>query len=228
MYNLVSQSKSDKLIKWKDFFDSVEEELIKNQKILNDKYNYKDIIPLENEVFRAFELTNPEDIKVVIFGQDPYKTYIDGNRPTATGIAFSANTITPSLINIFKEIGIGERENGNLENWCKQGVLLINSSLTISRNEKIGDFKIWLGFLYKLIEFITEFNEEIIYMLWGKESIGLEDELKLNSTIFKSSHPSPLSANKKCGDYHSFIGSNQFNKCNEKLIKLKFTPIDWS
>jgi len=218
-YDIVSQSQSNKLEKWKDFFDSVQGELIKIQNILNNKYNYKDIIPKQNEIFKAFELTDPELIKVVIFGQDPYT---DGK---ATGIAFSANTMTPSLRNIFKEIGC--QRSSNLEDWCKQGVLLINSSLTISKNEKKGDHKIWLGFMFKLVEFINEINEECIYMLWGKESIDLEDELKISSTVFKSSHPSPYSADRKCGDYPAFLGSNQFNKCNQRLIELGYEPIEW-
>lgn len=242
MYDIIDHvNNNSKLNHWRIFFSLVHDELISIQETLNRIYNPRNIAPTINNLFRVFELTDPKQIKVIIFGQDPYVTYVD-NKPIATGVAFSvhSDTLTPSLRNIFKEIdeefdcdviknkkarGI---QLGNLEEWCTEGVLLLNASLTIdAKNEKEAKRKIWHGFLFKLIDFLTDLNNDIIYLIWGNNAIKLIDELKISGVTLISSHPSPLSANRNCGEYPSFFGSGNFVKCNELLESLNEEPINW-
>jgi uracil-DNA glycosylase len=242
MYDIIDHVRNNpRLTNWRIFFDQVHDELVSIQDTLNRQYKSSDIAPRIKDLFRVFELTNPEDIKVVIFGQDPYVTYIN-NEPIATGVAFSVHSdkLTPSLRNIFKEIdnefdcdvldnkkkkGI---ELGNLEEWCREGVLLLNASLTIdAKHEKEAKRKIWHGFLYRLIDYLTELNEDLIYLIWGRNAIKLIDELKITGVTLISSHPSPLSANKSCGEYPSFFESDVFIKCNELLKSFDEKPINW-
>lgn len=242
MYDIINHVyNNSKLNNWRVFFNLVHDELVSIQDTLNKKYNSNDIAPRINNLFRVFELTKPKDVKVIIFGQDPYVTYVN-NEPIATGVAFSVHSdkLTPSLRNIFKEIDdefdcdVLENKKkkgikfGDLEEWCKQGVLLLNASLTIdAKHEKEAKRKIWHGFLYKLIDYLTDLNNDLIYLIWGANAIKLIDELKISGVTLISSHPSPLSANKTCGEYPSFFGSDNFIKCNELLESLDEEPIDW-
>lgn len=193
-------------------------------KFIKEEYNNKIIYPKEIYIFRAFELTNYKDIKVVIIGQDPYH-----NEGEAEGLAFSVpKTINPppSLANIYKELqsdlGIN-RTNGNLEDWAKQGVLLLNSVLTVEKNAPNSHKgKGWEVFTNKVIELINKKEDSVVFLLWGNHAKS-KSRLINNSKhlVIESSHPSPLSY------FRGFKGSRPFSKANHFLQKNNKKKIKW-
>ena len=194
--------------------------LLKTEKLAG-----KVIYPPGPLIFNAFEKTPFNEVKVVILGQDPYH-----NRGQANGMSFSVPEGVkppPSLVNIFKEIesdlGIKRSESGNLEAWAKQGVLLLNASLTVRENEPGSHSKIgWLEFTDQVIRKISDDKKGIVFMLWGKfaqDKQILIDETKHH--ILKAAHPSPFSADK------GFFGCKHFSKANNYLVSEGYDPIDW-
>ena len=190
-----------------------------------EKSSGKTIYPPGQLIFNAFEKTPFPKVKVVLLGQDPYH-----NKGQAHGLSFSVpNGVAkpPSLINIFKELkndlGIEIPENGNLEKWASQGVLLLNASLTVRQNEPGSHSAVgWLQFTDRVIKKISDEKEGIIFLLWGKfaqEKQSLIDETK--HFVLKAAHPSPFSAEK------GFFGCRHFSKTNELLMKQNKKPIDW-
>jgi uracil-DNA glycosylase len=187
----------------------------------------KTIYPLGKLIFNAFNLTPFDAVKVVILGQDPYH-----GAGQAHGLSFSVLPgikPPPSLVNIFKElksdIGLDMPANfGDLTHWAKQGVLLLNTALTVRAGEPFSHAKTgWSKFTDVVIETISDEKENIIFILWGKfaqEKISLIDTGK--HFILGSSHPSPFSAHK------GFLGCKHFSKTNELLVKTKQQPIDWN
>ena len=184
------------------------------------------IFPEESEVYRAFDLCPFDDIKVVILGQDPYPT-----RGHANGLCFSVEpSVRPfpkSLNNIFKEINddLGKPipSNGNLERWAKQGVLLLNTILTVEEGRPDSHKNIgWEKFTDAVIRKINSEKEGIVIMLWGSKAISKEEMIdKSKHFILKSVHPSPLSA------YRGFFGCKHFSKSNEFLRMMEKPEIDW-
>lgn len=190
-----------------------------------EKASGKIIYPPGSLIFNSFKQTPFSKIKVVIIGQDPYH-----NVGQAHGLSFSVPDgipKPPSLLNIFKELkndlGIEISENGNLEKWASQGVLLLNASLTVRQNEPGSHAQIgWLQFTDEVIKKISTKREGIIFLLWGKfaqEKQSLIDETK--HVVLKAAHPSPFSAS------NGFFGCKHFSKTNELLIKQQKNPIDW-
>ena len=190
-----------------------------------EKASGKIIYPPGSLIFNAFLQTPFAKVKVVILGQDPYH-----GKGQAHGLSFSVPkgiTPPPSLINIFKELkndlGIEMPQNGNLENWAHQGVLLLNASLTVRQNEPGSHSKIgWLQFTDQVIRKISEEKKGIIFLLWGKfaqEKQSLIDETK--HYVLKAAHPSPFSA------ANGFFGCKHFSKTNELLVKQQKSPVDW-
>ena len=176
-------------------------------------------------IFNAFDKTPFDKVKVVILGQDPYH-----NIGQAHGLSFSVpdNIKKPkSLINICKELqndlGIKTSESGNLEPWAEQGVLLLNSSLTVRENEPGSHSKIgWLEFTDAVIKKLSDEKKGVVFLLWGK--YAQEKQILIDETrhhILKAAHPSPFSADK------GFFGCKHFSKTNEYLIKEGMDPIDW-
>ncbi len=194
--------------------------------LLSDTENGKIIYPNENQIFEAFNLTPFHEIKVVILGQDPYH-----GEGEANGLCFSVNEgvkIPPSLRNIFKELstdisGFEKPIHGNLQNWSKQGVLLINTSLTVIKDQANSHSKIgWQQFTNKIIESISNQNEKIVFILWGKNAHDKMEFINPNKHfIIKTVHPSPLSASR------GFFGSKPFSKTNEFLLANNKTSIEW-
>lgn len=184
------------------------------------------IFPEESEVYRAFDLCPFDDIKVVILGQDPYPT-----RGHANGLCFSVEpSVRPfpkSLNNIFKEIkddlGKPIPSNGNLERWAKQGVLLLNTILTVEEGKPDSHKNIgWEKFTDAVIRKINSEKEGIVIMLWGSKAISKEEMIdKSKHFILKSVHPSPLSA------HRGFFGCKHFSKSNEFLRMMEKPEIDW-
>jgi uracil-DNA glycosylase len=179
----------------------------------------KTIFPEESLIFNAFNQTSFEDIHVVILGQDPYH-----GSNQAHGLSFSVPDgikIPPSLKNIFKELGsdIGKEipKSGNLIHWAKQGILLLNASLTVEENKPMSHSKIgWNLFTDAVIKKISQEKTNVIFILWGKfaqEKEKLIDPEK--HFILKAAHPSPLSA------YNGFWGCRHFSKTNELLKSIK-------
>ena len=183
------------------------------------------VFPEEKNVFNALELTPFESVKVVILGQDPYHGF-----GQAHGLSFSVQKgipLPPSLKNIYKElqedIGGNLPTEGDLTYWAKQGVLLLNTVLTVEEgNANSHKGKGWERLTNRLIESLNELKHPVIFILWGKPA---QDKEKLitnsNHVILKAPHPSPLSA------YRGFFGSKPFSKVNDILIQQGQTPIRW-
>ncbi len=184
------------------------------------------IFPKKKEVFRAFDVCPFEKVKVVILGQDPYPT-----KGYANGLSFSVNdNIYPfpkSLNNIFKEIhndiGISFPENGDLTRWAEQGVLLLNTVLTVEEGSPDSHKGIgWEKFTNGVIELLSDQKQELVFMLWGakataKTSLINEDKHMVLSSV----HPSPLSA------YRGFFGCKHFSKANDYLNENNLSVINW-
>ena len=184
------------------------------------------IFPSEKEIFSAFNLTPFNDVKVIIIGQDPYH-----GEGQANGLCFSVSesmSHPPSLKNIFKEIQkdlkIPYPKSGNLESWAKQGVLLLNASLTVRKDEanSHSDYG-WQIFTDEAIKQLSFKKKGLIFLLWGsfaKKKIKFIN--RENHQILTTGHPSPLSANRGY-----WFGNGHFRKTNELLISLNKEPIDW-
>ena len=184
----------------------------------------KKIAPNINNIFRAFELCEYESTKVVIFGQDPY--FQTGY---ANGLAFSVNEHIPipaSLKNIYSEIkndiGILHNSIGCLEGWAKDGVLLLNSSLTVEISKPGSHSKIgWHKFITNVVKLLSN-KKNIVFILWGNHAQSLKHLINQNENlVLCSSHPSPLSA------HRGFFGNKHFSKCNQYLADKKIQPIKW-
>jgi uracil-DNA glycosylase len=184
------------------------------------------IFPKGSLIFRAFDLCPFNDVKVVILGQDPYPT-----KGHAHGLCFSVEpNIRPfpkSLNNIFKEIqndlGKSIPSDGNLERWAKQGVLLLNTVLTVEEGKPDSHKGIgWEKFTDSVISKINSEKEGVVFMLWGSKAIAKEEMIdKSKHLILKSVHPSPLSA------HRGFFGCKHFSKTNEFLRMIEKPEIDW-
>ncbi|AGR40725.1 uracil-DNA glycosylase [Spiroplasma taiwanense] len=190
--------------------------------------NINNIFPEPQEIFSVFKLIKPSEIKVIILGQDPYH-----GENQANGIAFSVSNrvkTPPSLRNIFKELkndlGISHFENNDLSMWVKQGVFLLNTSLTVEKglpnsHKNLG----WNNVIIKILKAVNEFNNNIIYCLWGNYAKNLYNNLingdnKIENCIF-SSHPSPFSYK------NGFENSKPFSKINDLLVKKNQKAINW-
>ncbi len=183
------------------------------------------IYPPGKLIFHAFEATPFDKVKLVLLGQDPYH-----GQGQAHGLAFSVPfgiKPPPSLINIFKEmqsdLGMKIPDHGNLENWTKQGVFLLNAALTVRAAEPNSHAKIgWHQFTNSVIEKISSQKRNVVFFLWGKfaqEKQELIDQSK--HLVLKTAHPSPYSADR-------FFGCRHFSKANQYLVQNKIDPIDWS
>lgn len=203
----------------KDYFIS----LLKTTK---NNYNNNTCFPKRSNIFSAFNHCSFEKLKVVIIGQDPYHGINQAN-----GLSFSVNSnekLTPSLKNIFLEINndlkTNIRTNGDLADWASQGVLLLNSILSVESGKPGSHSKIgWETFTDNVIKIISKSKNNVVFMLWGsyakkKEKLIFEN----NHFILKTGHPSPLSANRGY-----WFGNKHFSKCNSFLEKKDIEPIEW-
>lgn len=192
---------------------------------LTEEYETKTIYPDMYDIFNALNYTEYKNVKVVILGQDPYH-----GPNQAHGLSFSVKPdvpVPPSLKNIFKELnsdlGCYIPNNGHLKSWADQGVLLLNTVLTVqARNANSHKGKGWETFTDKIISVLNDRKDPVIFILWGNNAIN-KKKLITNPQhyILQSVHPSPLSANR------GFFGSKPFSKTNEILKQLGKKPIDW-
>lgn len=219
---------------WNTFFQQpiIQSELEKisqfREKSLQEESDFQ-IYPDSENVFKAFDLTPFEQVKVVIIGQDCYHGSIN-NIPQAQGLCFSVPDnfpFPPSLKNIFKElisdIGCAMPQSGNLTKWANQGVLLINKSLSVKEKCPNSHKKLWNTFSKELIKFIYDNKDFVIFICWGNDAINTLNGFNYKEhIILTAKHPSPLSANKG-----GFFGCKHFSKCNEILKKKNITTINW-
>lgn len=212
---------------WKNYLDSEfkKDYYIKLKKFLVNEYNSKVIYPNMYDLFNALHFTPYSKVKVVILGQDPYH-----GPNQAHGLSFSVNPgvkTPPSLINIYKELhtdlGCYLPNNGYLKKWADQGVLLLNTVLTVRGGEANSHRnKGWEEFTTKVIQILNDKETPIVFILWGNNAISKEKLItNPKHLIVKSVHPSPLSASR------GFFGSKPFSKTNDFLIKTNQIPIDW-
>lgn len=194
-------------------------------KKIKEEYSTQQIFPPAEEIFTAFELTPLSEVKVVIIGQDPYH-----GEGQAHGLCFSVKPdieTPPSLVNIYKELstdlGCYIPNNGYLTKWAKQGVLLLNTVLTVRAHQANSHRGIgWEQFTDAAIRILNEQDRPIVYLLWGKPAQMKKSMLNNpKHLILEAPHPSPLSA------YRGFFGCQHFSKTNEFLIENGLTPIDW-
>ncbi len=203
-----------------------ESEYMKNlSRFLKEEKKTKIIYPLGSKIFNAFNLTPFKEVKVVILGQDPYH-----GPNQANGLSFSVKDnipIPPSLKNIFLELfndlGIKPTNSGCLERWSKQGVLLLNTCLTVEKGKPASHRNIgWEQFTTSVLKRLNENKKNVVYILWGnhaKERADVIDNTK--NKIIISAHPSPYSAN------NGFFGSKPFSRANEYLFSTNQSIINW-
>ena len=196
------------------------------KKLLELKKNNIPFYPAGKDLFKAFNLTPLDQLKVVILGQDPYH-----GPNQAHGLCFSVPESIkppPSLINIFKELtdDLGmktKRANGNLESWARQGVFLLNTTLTVEKSKPLSHQKLgWDIFTDKVISVINEVKDHVVFILWGSFAQSKKDLIDSNRhLILTAPHPSPLSA------HRGFFGSKPFSKTNAFLVSKQIDMIQW-
>lgn len=205
--------------------ESKKEYYINLKKFVDEEYQNKTIYPERKNIYAALEKTPYENVKVVILGQDPYH-----GEGEAHGLSFSVCPgikIPPSLKNIYKELnaelGCYIPNNGYLDKWAKQGVLLLNAVLTVEKDTPASHKgKGWETFTDKIIEEINKKDEPVVFLLWGNFAKTKESLLtNPKHLVLTSAHPSPFSAR------HGFFGNNHFKLTNEFLEQNGCKPIDW-
>lgn len=213
---------------WDEVLDDLfkSENYLKIREFLKTEYSTRDIYPSMYDIFNAFKFTPYSNVKAVILGQDPY------HEPgQAHGLCFSVQDgvkLPPSLVNIYKEIksdlGITEPDNGNLTKWAKQGVLLLNTSLTVRRGAANSHKDCgWTQFTDEVIKKLAAREKPMVFILWGANARSKKAFIDgKRHLILESAHPSPLSC------YNGFFGSRPFSKTNNFLVANGETPIDWN
>jgi uracil-DNA glycosylase len=193
---------------------------------IRDRYQYAIVYPSPQSIFRAFELCPFDNVEVVILGQDPYH-----GPKQANGLCFAVSegiNLPPSLQNIFKEIesDLGEKlvhRTGDLERWAKQGVLLLNATLTVEAHQAGShQGKGWEQFTDAAIKALSDDRNHLVFILWGNYAKAKGAHIdRTKHLVIESAHPSPFSA------YNGFFGSKPFSKANEYLASQGKKPIDW-
>ena len=199
---------------------------LKIREFLKTEYSQRTIFPPMHDIFNALKYTSFSDTKVVILGQDPYH-----QMGQAHGLSFSVKRgvkTPPSLVNIYKElnsdIGMKIPNHGELTSWAKQGVLLLNATLTVREGQANSHQNIgWSIFTDEIIKILNTSENPIVFILWGANARSKKRYItNKNHLIIESAHPSPLSA------YNGFFGSRPFSKANSFLIENGLTPINWN
>ncbi|WP_151949996.1 uracil-DNA glycosylase [Aliarcobacter butzleri] len=213
---------------WKDIIENEQQkpyyEKLKEE--IDKRYENSIVFPEKQNIFKAFSLTKFEDLKVVILGQDPYHGF-----GQAQGLSFSTPSNIknpPSMVNILKEINddLGKKsvcEDGDLTPWAKQGIMLLNTILTVEQGLAKSHHNLgWEVFTDNIIKYISDNKENVIFLLWGSPAISKTKLIDKNKHfILTAPHPSPLSV------YRGFYGCKHFSKTNEILKKLNKEEIIW-
>lgn len=199
------------------------------------------IYPSQEKILNALAFTAPKDVRVVILGQDPYH-----GPNQAMGLSFSVpqgEKLPPSLRNIYKEmaadLGCSMPESGDLTSWAQQGVLLLNTTLTVREHAANSHSKLgWQVLTNYVIERCFSLPQPVVFLAWGRHAITLVEYARSRAVgqscanletkhILKSTHPSPLSANKQGGELRAFMGSRPFSSANNLLVRCGQSPIEW-
>lgn len=199
------------------------------KKLVSDiRYEYQihTVYPKADDVFNSMKYTDYDNIKIVIIGQDPYH-----GEGEAHGLSFSVQDgikLPPSLVNIFKELksdlGYDAPKSGSLVKWAKEGVLLLNSILTVEKDKPLSHKKYgWETFTDAIIKKINEKETPVVFILWGNYAKSKKNLItNPNHLVLESSHPSPFSCN------YGFLGSKPFSKANKFLESKKISPVDFN
>ncbi|ATX70366.1 uracil-DNA glycosylase [Spiroplasma clarkii] len=211
-------------LEWLELFERInaKEEITS---ILSRITNFEEVYPDQADIFRVFQLVKPSAIKVVILGQDPYH-----GPNQANGIAFSVKTgvkMPPSLRNIFRELKSDlniDRTETDLSDWVKQGVFLLNSSLTVQKNKPGSHSKLgWENIIIKILQELCTINPKIIFCLWGNQAKKIYNNIRcIGVEVLASAHPSPFSFKR------GFENSKPFSKINALLFANNQSVIKWS
>ncbi|MCT7561933.1 uracil-DNA glycosylase [Aliarcobacter butzleri] len=213
---------------WKDIIENEQQKPYygKLKEEIDKRYENSIVFPEKQNIFKAFSLTKFEDLKVVILGQDPYHGF-----GQAQGLSFSTPSNIknpPSMVNILKEINddLGKKsvcEDGDLTPWAKQGIMLLNTILTVEQGLAKSHHNLgWEIFTDNIIKYISDNKENVIFLLWGSPAISKTKLIDKNKHfILTAPHPSPLSV------YRGFYGCKHFSKTNEILKKLNKEEIIW-
>lgn len=220
---------------WNDCFNYCIDEFRHSSEKLKQESLHNIVFPLYNEIFTIFYILQPQQIKVVILGQDPYQGIIKGSEsynngigiPIGNGIAFSCRkqaSIQPALRNIFKEVKDNYPEtniqSGDLTPWVQQGVFLLNMCLTVNKDKSGSHKDMWDNFINKVILYLCHINPNIIFVLWGNKAKTLQ--LPPNIITIVGGHPSPLNR------LRNFAGGKYFIRINERLKQIGVSEIQWS
>lgn len=218
-------------ISWDDIFQQSIDEFKDIYEVLNNdiEQGYR-IVPDLDNIFKVFEILPMTNVKVVILGQDPYPEILPDGRPLATGIAFSipkdVTKFPGSLTNIFREL-MFEYPNytmpthGDLTYWVNQGVLLLNTSLTVRSGIPGSHGDIWVGFIYRVIIGLMNQTPKPIFLLWGKRAKQFYDIISGKANVLLAGHPSPYS-------FRYYYQCNHFKLANQYLSDIGLSEIDWS
>ncbi|WP_314020853.1 uracil-DNA glycosylase [Mogibacterium diversum] len=229
---------NNNLRKWLNYLDNktITDISKYSMDIVLRRTNGEKIHPEQNEIFKSLELTDPHKIKVIVIGQDPYH----GDNE-AMGLAFSVKRgtkIPPSLRNIYEELesDLGEKPplHGDLTSWAREGVLLINTYLTVSHKKPLSHANLGSDKIVKsIIKQLISDNKDILIVAWGAYAINFANDCISDvdgydrANLICSTHPSPMSARRDSGYAKAFIGSRPFSRINNRLIELGKDPINW-
>lgn len=217
---------------WTEVFTDATAEMEMISKCLDDCVaEGKTFLPLRCNLFTAFELTPLHKVRVVIVGQDPYHTIGNDGLPIAQGLSFSVrrgDAVPPSLRSIYKEISDNDPSfvvpsHGDLSGWASQGVLMLNSCLTVEPNQpgSHSKFLLWMPFIVKVLNAIAKVRPKCIFLLWGREAQKIAPQIGEKSIVLEAAHPSPLSASR------GFFGCRHFSQVNKLLASDPGGPIKW-
>lgn len=217
---------------WRSVFEVAYKDLIHVDKYLRKEEELGNIIcPLKKNIFRAFQLCPLSQVKVIILGQDPYPEVTQGY-PQANGLAFSTNKEYPvrrSLQNIYQELQREEYHvpnHGDLTQWARNGVLLLNTALTTVQDRPGAHVQYWRGFTITVLKALNKIRPKVVYLLWGRHAQEFKKYINDHDLVLSSRHPSPLSYSRNAQD--NFIGNNHFTQANQILEKNFGSGIDWN
>ena len=222
--------------KWSELLsqNSLHKAAALSEKAQSERDAGRTIYPPQSQIFRALALTPPEQVRVVIVGQDPYH-----GPGQANGLAFSVNPgvpLPPSLRNIFREmredIGAKMPESGDLTPWAERGVLLLNTVLTVQDGQANSHKNWgWQDFVLDVFRSCAALPQPVVFILWGRQAQVFVSSLPFdrvqNKRVLCSSHPSPLGAGKGSANVPAFLGSRPFSKTNQLLQEMGAEPINW-
>lgn len=223
-----------------EWFEQLPEDVVTQAKNLLEQVETmrqsETIYPTQDNILNALALTAPADVRVVILGQDPYH-----GPGQAMGLSFSVpegQKLPPSLRNIYKEmatdLGCTAPTSGDLTSWAQQGVLLLNTTLTVREHAANSHAKLgWKTLTDAIIRLCLQLEQPVVFLTWGRHAIDMVEAAReatdatANKFFFASTHPSPLSATRAAGDLPAFMGSRPFSRTNELLAQHGAAPIDW-